>query len=251
MQDEETIKTITELAEKTAPIREEIITELKPKVGHAKKDFVNDVLCAEQNVDSLEKIDKMEVKALKAEAGWEFARIKDYIHYCGGVPNEDSPAKLEVLVKNLAVAVKWLDLIGQGRLLQRWLDEYGLGLTITRPNSKNTFMNARGNNDVVVGNIKSAFDNSVFVEKTILERVDQIKVDAFEELPDELRYSKENKRGINASQFDSIVTIKALKNIEEEKASKKAAAIADKAMDSIEVNRTIFNVIEPDSIGAE
>lgn len=245
---DETIKLITEVAEKAAPIREKIISELKPKVGHNRKSFVTDVVCCEQNVDSLEKLDKLEAKELKSAASWEYNKVKDYLHFIEGVPNEDSPAKLEVAVKNLVVAKKWLEYIGHGDLLRRWLNEYGIDIVITKPNKHNTFMNARGTD--VAESIKNSFAEGVGIEKQITESVELIKVDSFEELPDDIRYSKENKRGINASQFDAIVTIKALKAIEEEKASKKAAALADKAMDNIEVNNLIFNVTEPDSIGA-
>lgn len=248
MQDEEIIKTITEQAEKTAHIREEIITELKPKVGYARKDFITTVVCCEQNVNNLKELDKLEAKELKTAAGAEFSRVKDYLYYTGGIPKDDSPAKLETLVKNLAVAIKWLNYIGKEHLLERWLNEYGILLRISHPNKYNTFMNARGNDENVQDCIAAAFETACEASSSITEKTEQIKVDSFEELPDEIRYSKENKRGINASQFDNIVTIKALKNIEEEKASKKAAAAADKAMDTIEVNKTIFNIIEPDSL---
>lgn len=249
-EEENTIKAITEAAEKAAPIKEEIITKLNPRMGSFKKDFIVQGICAVEGVRKLKDIPKEDLPEIKKAFTHEFGKVRDYIFDVGDDENE-VPGKLEQAVKAVAVAVKWLPFLGKGGMLERWKREYGLDIVVTAPSDANTvIVKDPEKRDEVMESLTNIMLDAVDVQTEIKEAEERITVDAFEEIPEELRYSPENKRGIKKTHFASIVGVKALKNIEEEKASKKAASMADKAMDAIAVNQMVFNIIEPDSVGA-
>lgn len=250
MLEEESIKLVTELAEKAAPIKEDVISKLNPRAGSFKKDFVTHAICAIEGVKNLKEIPKEDLPDIKKKISGEYNKARDYIFDVGDDENEVM-GKLEKAVSAVAVAVKWLPFLGKDSLLERWMREYGLDIRVTAPSDANTvIVKDPEKRDEVAEFLANTLDDAVDVQNEIKEAESRIQIDMFEELPDEVRYSQENKRGIKRTQFASIVAVKALKNIEEEKASKKAASMADKAMDTIAVNQMVFNIIEPDSVGA-
>lgn len=241
---------ITELAEKAAPIKEEVISKFNPRAGSFKKDFVTHAICAVEGVKNLKEIPKEELPAIKKAISGEYNKVRDYI-FDTGDDEAEVMGKLEKAVAAIAVAVKWLPFLGKESLLNRWTREYGLDIRVTAPSDANTVIVKDPElRDETAEFLANTIDDAVEVQNEIKEAEERILVDMFEELPDDVRYSQENKRGIKKTQFASIVSVKALKNIEEEKASKKAASMADKAMDAIAVNQMVFNIIEPDSVGA-
>lgn len=235
------VESINQLAEETAPIREEILTELKPKVKFNTKNFASTVVATAHKGEELKKEEKRE---LMKQASWEFSKVKDFIHFQG---DEEKPDKVETLMKQIACCVKWMEHAGSGRLWEYWQNKYGLNITVARQMECNTFFDKSSEDEDVIEQIRQCFKSADEVTGEIEDKETEIKEEMFERLPEKLKYSPENKRGLKPAQFDSIVTIKALKNIEEKKATKKANDMADKAMDSIVVNQIIFNTIEPDT----
>lgn len=249
--EEEMIKTVNEVAEEGSEIQEDIISVQKPKLVNRKKDFVNDVLKAELGVSDLRKVAKEEKKENKKRVSYEWARVRDYVFYQGGFPRESSPAKLDVAIHAIAAAKKWLDFLGEGDILREWLNEYGLDIVITRPNQHNTFMPQAlpdGGMEKLQEDLKGYLNGANDVQRDIIEKEERLVDEFYERLPEELKYSPENKRGLKTKQFNDIVVVKALKNIEEEKAKKKAQKATDAAMDSIGNNRLMFNLLEGESV---
>lgn len=245
VQNEEQItKAIAEIAERTAHVREDIINNHEPRVKVNRKDFVNTVTAAQLGVLNNKFADKEQVKEERGHVRREYKTVVKYILRTGGFPSDNSPNALEEMVLDLATAIKWMKYITGTDVVDKMLDRYGLKVEITQENKHNTFINRSPGNEKVRENIiNSVYDSSGTFTK-IKELEDMIKVDAYEELVSEVG------DGINAAQFDRIVTIKAMKNIDDEKAAKKAAATADSAMNAINTNRIVFNTVEPDYANA-
>lgn len=239
----EIMEAVLKKADEASPVREKIITELKPMVKVNKKDFATTVLGATHKGEELKKEEK---KEMMKQLSWEFDKARDFIFNQG---DEEKPDKVETLMKQVACCVKWLELAGHGHLWKYWQDRYGLEISVKESKECNTFRNHLTEEDdfdaedFILNSFKSASNTMV----AIREAEEDIKVSLFSELPEDVVYSKENKRGIKPAQFDSIVTVKALRNIEEEKATKKANSLADNALDNIAVSRIMFNLIEPET----
>lgn len=242
--EEDIIKEINAKAEETAPIREQIIETWNPMMRSAKKDFVKIVGCATKGVNVLKKVDKAELPELKKRLANEYAKVKDYL--CERSEDDEKKGKLEQAVENIAIAVKWMDYLGEGRLLKGLLSSYGIDVVVTTPSELNTFTPLVSDAEETQKEIGNIFSEVANLHGKIKEAEDSIKVDRFEELSEDARFSKENKKGIKASQFDAIVTLRALRNIEEGKAEEKAEAAANKAMENIESNRMMYNIVSSD-----
>lgn len=246
----EIINTINDMAERGAPIQEEIIATHKPKLANRKRDFVTAVVKAENGVDDLRHMAKAEAKEEKKRVSTEYAKARDFILYQGGFPNENSPAKLQQAVAALAIAVKWLPFLGESHLLNEWLDEYGLSVTVANPSKLNTVMAMLPQEqiDILQEELKALVHGANEVQHTIKGEQDRLIEEFYEALPEEMKYSKANKKGIKPAQFASLAEVKALKNVEDEKAKKKAQRVTDSAMDSINNSRILFNVFEGESV---
>ena len=222
---------IIEKANEYAETRLDIIDEFSVNLKSLKNDFIDTLMP--------DNVTKDEKKALKREFSKAFGKLKDYEFYKGGYPLPDSKGKVEKMVGELAFALKWLTLI-ESDVLTENLEKFGLKLTIENNTDENSI---NGVDEQSVEKIKQIIQKATHNQKSICESVDKIKLIGFEELPAEVRYSKNNKQGIKASQFDKITTIAALQMKDESKAAQKTESMNDSLSNSLITTNVIIEAI--------
>lgn len=244
------LEAVNETADGGSAIQEEIINTYEPRLKARKRDFINDALKAELGVEDLRKVDKKTLAAEKRRLSYEYGKVRDFVLFKGGYPQDSSKAKLDAAIHAVATAVKWLPLLGEGALLREWLSEYGLKVEVTAPNAHNTLIApdlTDGERETLCETLAGSIEGMKDTQRKIDDEEQRLCDEYYDSLPDEVKYSKENKKGLKPRQFRELVVLKALRNIEEEEAQKKAQKATDNAMDSIGNNRLLFNLFEPES----
>lgn len=198
--------------EKAVPSRVKIMEEFTPEMKEIKEEFVDYMVNAAKDLNEDEK--ELAKKFRKI-----FKKVVDYHHYKGGWPRPNTPAKLETLAENVEYALKYLDFAQitdfRDRLATRGIfidDKKSKTLKDDYPNIKEgTWKNLRG-----------MLDDGSTCQGKICNSADEIKINIFEnDLPEEIRFSKDNKCGIKKGPFNKMVTAEAMKKSKTDEKLKK------------------------------
>lgn len=198
--------------EKAAPSRMKILTEFTPEMKDIKVEFVEYMMNAAKDSDEDEK--ELQKKFRKI-----FKKVVDYHHYQGGWPKPNTPAKLETLAENVEYALKYLD-FAQIREFRDRLEAHGIYIDDKKTKTlKDDFPNL---NEETWENLRDMLDDGSTCQGKIHNSADEIKINIFEEdVPEEMRFSKDNKCGIKKGPFNKMVTAEAMKKIKTEEKMKK------------------------------
>jgi len=198
--------------EKAAPSRMKIMTELTPEMKDIKNDFVEYMMVAAKGLNEDE-------KELKKKFRKIFKKIVDYHHYLGGWPKPDSPAKLETLAENVEYALKYLDFAQVKEFRDRLAAH---GIYIDDKKSKTLKDDYPDLNENTWDSLRSMLDDGSECQGKICTSADEIKISIFEnDLPEEVRFSKDNKCGIKKGPFNKMVTAEAMKKVKTEEKMRK------------------------------
>lgn len=154
-----------------------------------------------------------ELKSIKAGFNKRFVAMRRIIH--PNKPGSTTDDAVDLLVK------KTKDLVSIAQVLkfagiadvQKRMNDAGISIQIPDLESENEYYKVDGVKDTVT-DLCGKVDE---VQGAICQAADEIKITLFEQLPANIRYSKEeNKKGIKPSQFQNIVKTKATKEIKGE-----------------------------------
>jgi hypothetical protein len=204
--------------------RLKIMNDYTPEMKDIKGDFVD--LMSSGLSDSADEDEA------KKQLSKNFKKIVDFHHYMGGWPKPESPAKLAKLADDVALAVKFLD-FAQITSFRDFLAERGIYIDDNKSKKlKDDFPNLK---DEQWENLRAILDDGSACQGNICKSADEIKINIFEnEIPEELRYSKENKCGIKPGPFNKMVTAEAMKSVKDnDKLQKYANNLAEASVFNI------------------
>lgn len=196
--------------EKATASRLKIVADLAPEMKGIRSEFIDYMADAAKSLDK----DK---KELKKKFGKAFKKLVDLRHYSGGYPKPESPAKLDVLADAVECALKYFDFM-QIRDFRDRLEERGIFIDDSR-----TMTLEDDFPDINAGsweNLRDMVLEGAECQKKICDSTDEITVDVFEnDIPEDVRFSKENPCGIKKGAFSKMVTAETMRRVKpEEKA---------------------------------
>lgn len=225
----ESAKVIMEVAKNATDISDKEYN-YKKHISTIRKDFTESIL--EEKGKGASKAEKKEIRK---ECNKAFGKLLAMTYNDGVRVDKNS---IKDYTEQFAFLIKWFDAIDSSALRDA-LDEVGLTVHIDDPSEFNTI----GISEATSQNINNSIVAAVATMEEIRKCSDSIKIEAFEELPAELRYSADNKTGIRPAQFKSIVEIEAMKNSNPEKAESKVETMNENLTSSLVSINTIINTI--------
>lgn len=201
----------TDKIDEAAPYRVKIDTDYRREMKEVKDLFIKEVVKSDsklQNILQKHKKNRSEeeveyTKNVYKKAGREFQAVKKIIH-----PNKDGPVEAaQKIVDKVVEVAKILKYIGRDYLTTAFANA-GINIDIPDLAEENSYFAQNGKQEIMA----DIFDQADEVQGQICQASDQIKITIFGELPDHVRYDKENnKNGIKKGAFQKIVKAKAIK----------------------------------------
>lgn len=128
-----------------------------------------------------------------------FIIAKDMLYYSGGYPNENSRAKLDVMVERFAAICKILRFLGEESILNEYLKQYGIDVKIT-VGFENKEVDFEGKKQKMSDVSNSLMEKALSLQEIICKLSDSIKIVAADEV--------EKKCGIKRPHFVGAVNLK-------------------------------------------
>lgn len=223
---DEKIEVIDEKIDKATPIRREIKEILSKDLSKLRKNFIKYFTVG---------LDKKsdEYKATQKEYKTIFNILKDFLYYTKETETETRKYsdQLSVLFYRVAVASKFLMKLELDDHLQEVLTEQGLMVQ-----AKDDI----GLDEDALTVIKHMFNQACSIQSQICQNADEIKIEIYNELPEDIKYNKEtNKTGVKNSDFNKFVNLTIKKEDNLEKARKNVDKITEDSEDDIERSKKI------------
>lgn len=195
---------------KAADLKFNAVSQLVPEMKSYREEFIDFMLGGAVITD------KDERKEYARKFGKIFKTLVDFVHYSDGVPNENSVGKLEKLAQNVEIAVKFFDFIGDTTFRDKLAAR---GIYIDDVKSKKLTDDYPHVNVAAAENLGSIIDSGDECHGQIRDTDEKIKNELYDELiPEEYRYSNENKIGIKRSVFSKLTNV--LTNVTRKKEEK-------------------------------
>ena len=200
----------TELIDKAAPYRVKIDTDYRREMKEVKDMFLTQMFKSDpklQLIVAKKKKDRSEDEieyyntAIKS-FNRKFNAVKKIIH-----PNKgDASEAAQKLVDRIVEVAEMLKYIGRDYITDAFKN-VGIKIDIPDLEDKNQYFAKNGTKDVVA----DIFDQADEVQGCICQASDEIKINIFNELPDNIKFdAKQNRRGIKPGGFQKLVKSKAL-----------------------------------------
>ncbi len=162
-----------------------------------------------------------------------FKMTKDMLYYVGGWPSENTPPRMESIVKRISGLLRVLTYIDRSGKFEKYCREYGITITLDNPMSivtdeskLNRLVNKEfpGEFDGLDSNqiVSKAFDMGITLQSEICALADEIKVENGAEILIEC--------GVSPSSFSKSVNIKHALELDKDKGNKRALDITDGAV---------------------
>ncbi len=208
-----------EIVQKATQHRLNIMTTIAPEMKDIKQEFI-DYMTESSKVDKSDEVSKEDAKELKRKFGRIFKKLVDYTHYVGGYPRPETPSKLDVLADNVEIALKYLEFAKDQSFKTKLAER---GIFIDEKKTKKLADDYPQLNPDTWENFKSMIDDGSECQGKICTEADKIKIDIFEnDLPDEVKFSKDNKVGLKTATFNKMVSAEAITaKVTEDKARRK------------------------------
>lgn len=196
--DDKMSEELREAVSKAIPYKTETLTTNSQDMNEVTKDFASTIL---------QKLNKSKDKELFKHYKKVFKIIKDFMYYVNGVPKETSIGRDEKLVECLSILIPWLQYLGKDADLKAKLLENGISISNTIP-----LENREGFEFLKEQSIKNQltgfFEESRDIQDTIHENTKAIISDCYEELPEDLKFDKDNNpTGLKPAQFNKLVSV--------------------------------------------
>ena len=196
-----------EIIQKASSHRLSILTSYVPEMKDIKQEFI-DYMIESSKVNKEDEVSKEDEKELKKKFGRIFKRLVDYTHYIGGYPRPETPSKLDVLADNVEIALKYLEFAHDQSFKTKLAER---GIFIDEKKTKKLTDDYPQLNAETWENFKSMIDDGSDCQGKICSESDKIKNDIFEnDLPEEVKFSKENKAGLKTGTFNKMVNAEAI-----------------------------------------
>lgn len=188
--------------DEAVPEKLKIVNDVNPEIKEIKGEFIEYMLKSAGVADN-------EKKDAAKKFAKIFKKVSDFTFFKGGWPKADSIGKLEALAENVAIALKFLDFM-QIKDFRDCLAKHGI--YIDDKKTKTLKDDYPSINEGSWENMLSMFDDNKNCQTKICESVDKIEKTIFEEeIPDEVKFSKENKCGLKKGSFNKIIAAEVAK----------------------------------------
>lgn len=199
-----------------SPIDINIVKEKVTKCVPVRK-YINNILFKERN--SFYRNIVRFCSTNKEARGNLRTEINEYIvrplYYTGGWPKEDSKGIIEDLAFDLGRIVYYLKFFGFDDELKNELSKVGVkDVIIDESLYDGQFKINNPTAEVNKNQIAKEIYNLLNIQKEICYHADLIKVDAYKELPQHIKKSKDNPTGIDDETFSDIVKKQLIENKE-------------------------------------
>lgn len=200
----------TDLISEAAPYRVKIDTDYRREMKEVRDMFWDQRVKSDEKLQTILKKNKKSREAEEVEyaasaykkANKEFNAVKRVIHPAKGT-SEDAAKKL---VERIVEVAKMLKYIGRTDIEDAFASA-GIKIEIPTLEEENKHF-AKEDTKAIVADI---FQQADEVQGCICQAADKVKIDLYEELPDNVRFDpKLNKKGIRASQFVKLAKTKAV-----------------------------------------
>jgi hypothetical protein len=155
------------------------------------------------DVDDKKKREKKEDAALKSFFGKMFMKSKEFEYLKkGGKPKETTPPKCDSYVMDIIASIYASRLIPE---VKRALDTAGVEINFTKPVTQLDLEN----NEDDQKTIKDYIDRGANIQNEIFEKNAEIEDVIFENIPDRMKFSETNPKGIKKAQFSALAELQA------------------------------------------
>ena len=155
------------------------------------------------DVEDKKKREKKEDAALKSFFGKMFMKSKEFEYLKkGGKPKETTPPKCDSYVMDIIASIYASRLIPE---VKRALDTAGVEINFTKPVTQLDLEN----NEDDQKTIKDYIDRGANIQNEIFEKNAEIEDVIFENIPDRMKFSETNPKGIKKAQFSALAELQA------------------------------------------
>jgi hypothetical protein len=155
------------------------------------------------DVEDKKKREKKENSTLKSFFGKMFSKAKDFEYLKkGGKPKDTTPPKCDTYVMDIIASLYASRLIPE---VKRALETAGVEIRFTKPITK---LDLDGNEDDQK-TIVDYIERGANIQNEIFEKNAEIEDVIFENIPDRMKYSETNPKGIKKAQFSALAELQA------------------------------------------